>query len=392
MNKTYDIVICGGGLSGLISTIVFGKKGYKVLCVEPSDNKGGLIEDFRSTALLQKSVEIMDRFSLWTDLMPHASPLKIMRIIDMGENKIQNIAHDFKSSDISDLPFGWNIPNSIIKNSLTKKIESIPNAEIRYNSRLNEIFTRTNEARVVLDHNESINTKFIIGADGRDSFVRNFFNIKCNQKRFDQLALAFTVKHSKPHEDISTEIHMEGGPFTLVPLIYENGVHRSAVVWMDKKDKARKLLQMEKQSFQKAVNNRSCNLMGKLTVTSKISSWPIISQVSKSFYAQRTALIAEAAHVFPPIGAQGLNTSIADISTLLDLTKKYEIGSDDMLKKYERLRKRFIGIRMTGINTLNTFSIADTHWKRKIRKEALNFVYNIKPVRTKLMEYGLRSL
>jgi len=392
MKKSYDIVVCGGGLSGLIATTAFGMEGYDVLCIEPSNKKAGLADDFRSTALLQKSVEIMNRFKVWDNLFPYASPLNIMRIIDMGEDKGQNTTHDFKSSDISDLPFGWNISNSKIKDVLTKKIESIPNAKIFYNRRVKEIFTRTNEARVVLDYDERITSKFIIGADGKESFVRNFFKIKCNQKQFDQLALAFTVKHSKPHENISTEIYLAGGPFTLVPLKYKTGENRSAVVWMEEKDKARNLLQMKKQSFQKAVNNRSCNLMGRLTVTSEISSWPVISQLSKSFYAQRTALVAEAAHVFPPIGAQGLNTSIADISTLLGLAREYEIGSDEMLKKYNRLRKRFIEVRMTGINTLNTFSIADSAWKKNIRKEALNLIHNIKPVRTKLMEYGLKFL
>ena len=362
---------------------LIGSKGIK---------KVSLSDDFRSTALLQKSVEIMNRFKVWDDLIPYASPLNIMRIIDMGEDTVQNTTHDFKSSDVSELPFGWNISNSKIKNVLTKRIERISTAEICYNSRVKEIFTRTNEARIVLDNDERITTKFIIGADGKESFVRNFFKIKCNQKRFNQLALAFIVKHPKPHQNISTEIHMAGGPFTLVPLKYKSGENRSAVVWMEEKDKALKLLQMEKQDFQKAVNNRSCNFMGKLTVISEISSWPIISQLSKSFYAQRTALVAEAAHVFPPIGAQGLNTSIADISTLLDLAREYEIGSDELLKKYNRLRKRFIEVRMTGINTLNTFSIADTDWKKNIRKEALNLIHNIKPVRTKLMEYGLRSL
>lgn len=393
MRESYDIVICGGGISGLFAAAVFGLEGYNVLCVESSDKKrAGVPNDFRSTALLQQSVEIINSYNIWEDLKPYSSPLKIMRIIDFGENRVQNSSHDFKSSDISDSPFGWNIPNSKVKDSLTKKIESISNVKILYNTNIKRIYTRTNQAKVILKNNESVSTKLVIGADGKDSFVRNFFKIKCNQKRFNQIALAFIVKHSNPHEDISTEIHMAGGPFTLVPLKDKKGEYQSAVVWMDDSNKARELLLMNKQNFQKAVNDRSCNIMGKLTVISETSSWPIISQLSKSFYAERTALIAEAAHVFPPIGAQGLNTSIADISTLLDLAKEYKIGSDAMLIKYNESRKRIIKIKMAGINALNTFSIGDSELKKNIRREALNLIHNIKPVQTKLMKYGLGYL
>ena len=335
---------------------------------------------------------IFEQFDVWNDLLPYATPLKSMRIVNLGGDKSAHTNFDFNSSDISDLPFGWNISNTKIKNFLKDKIESIPNAKIYFGNSIKDIFTRSSGARVTLNDNRNIDTNFIIGADGKNSFVRNFFKIKCNQKKFSQIGLAFTVEHSTSHKNISTEIYMSGGPFTLVPLEDKNGKHRSAVVWMDAKTKVEDLLQMDRKTFQKAVNNRSCEIMGKLKVTSEVSSWPIVSQLSKSFYAQRTALLAEAAHVFPPIGAQGLNTSIADISTLLDLSKDYELGSDEMLVKYNRLRKRNIEIKLAGINTLNTVSIADTQWMNDIRQNTLKLLHEIKPIRTKLMEYGMRFL
>ena len=392
MRESFDIVICGGGISGLLATVCFGVKGYSVLCVEPSKKKVNLPNDFRSTALLQKSVAIFEQFDVWNDLLPYATPLKTMRIINVSSDKSPRTNFDFNSSDISDLPFGWNISNTKIKNFLKDKVESIPNAKIYFGNSIKDIFTRSSGARVTLNDNRNIDTNFIIGADGKNSFVRNFFKIKCNQKKFSQIGLAFTVEHSTSHKNISTEIYMSGGPFTLVPLEDKNGKHRSAVVWMDAKTKVEDLLQMDRKTFQKAVNNRSCEIMGKLKVTSEVSSWPIVSQLSKSFYAQRTALLAEAAHVFPPIGAQGLNTSIADISTLLDLSKDYELGSDKMLVKYNRLRKRNIEIKLAGINTLNTVSIADTQWMNDIRQNTLKLLYEIKPIRTKLMEYGMQFL
>lgn len=391
MKASFDIVICGGGISGLLATACFGLKGYNVLCVEPSKKKANLPNDFRSTALLQKSVAVLEQYNIWNDLLPYATPLKTMRIVNVSEDKSSSNNFDFSSSDISELPFGWNVSNSEIKKFLQRKIENIPNAEILFGNSIKDIFTRSSGARVTLIDDRIVNTNFIIAADGKNSFVRNFFKIKCRQKDFNQIGLAFTVEHSKSHKNISTEIYMSGGPFTLVPLEDKNGKYRSAVVWMDVKTKVEALLQMDKETFQKAVNKRSCEIMGKLTVTSEVSSWPIVSQLSKSFYAQRTALLAEAAHVFPPIGAQGLNTSIGDISTLLNLAKEFELGSDEMLVKYNRIRKRNIEIKLAGINTLNIFSIADTHWMNGVRQNTLKLLHGIKPIRTKLMEYAMTS-
>ena len=78
---------------------------------------------------------------------------------------------------------------------------------------------------------------------------------------------------------------------------------------------------------------RSCNILGPLKLASKRSLWPIISQVADRLYSKRLALIGETAHVVPPIGAQGLNMSIADIKFLSDLDQKYpdQLGSIDTL-------------------------------------------------------------
>ena len=65
--------------------------------------------------------------------------------------------------------------------------------------------------------------------------------------------------------------------------------------------------------------DRSAGLYGPLSLASRRSVWPIISQVADRMSAERVALVAEAAHVVPPIGAQGLNMSLGDMRALLDL-------------------------------------------------------------------------
>ena len=396
MTQSCDILVCGGGISGLLATAFFGISGYKVICVDPKVNDEKSITknlDLRSTAFLQQSIKLMQKFNIWNDLIPYATPLFTMRIIDAGgENELPRTRRDFNSSEISGLPFGWNIPNSTLKEELIKKIYNLSNVQLCFGVNSTKIVTRTSEAKVWLSNGENIKAKLIIGADGKNSFVRKTLGIKSSISNFKQSALAFAVNHSVSHQNISTEIHMSGGPFTLVPLNERNGQHRSAVVWMEKTTYAKKLIQLSKDLFQDKVNKRSCDVLGNLTIDSKISLWPVVSQLSETFYSERTVLIAEAAHSSPPIGAQGLNMGISDISTLFDLVEKNGLDSESAIAEYSRLRRLKVNLRMKGIDTLNLTSMAKTQWFKDFRNKSLGLMHDITPIRDQLMKYGMTAL
>tara|TARA_B100000768_G_scaffold180339_1_gene200023 strand:- start:556 stop:1746 length:1191 start_codon:yes stop_codon:yes gene_type:complete len=396
MTQSCDILVCGGGISGLLATAFFGISGYKVICVDPKVNDETSITknlDLRSTAFLQQSIKLMQKFNIWNDLIPYATPLFTMRIIDAGgENELPRTRRDFNSSEISGLPFGWNIPNSTLKEELIKKIYTLSNVQLCFGVNSTKIVTRTSEAKVWLSNGENIKAKLIIGADGKNSFVRKTLGIKSSISNFKQSALAFAVNHSVSHQNISTEIHMSGGPFTLVPLNERNGQHRSAVVWMEKTTCAKKLIQLSKDLFQDKVNKRSCGVLGNLTIDSKISLWPVVSQLSETFYSERTVLIAEAAHSSPPIGAQGLNMGISDISTLFDLVEKNGLDSESAIAEYSRLRRLKVNLRMKGIDTLNLTSMAKTQWFKDFRNKSLGLMHDITPIRDQLMKYGMTAL
>ncbi|MGB2894280.1 MAG: FAD-dependent monooxygenase, partial [Albidovulum sp.] len=106
---------------------------------------------------------------------------------------------------------------------------------------------------------------------------------------------------------------------------------------------------------------------------------------------ERTALLAEAAHVVPPIGAQGLNMSLADLACLLELAKASpdRLGDRAMLTAYNRRRWPEVKARVTGIDLLNRASMLSAQPLRDLRAGALNALYSLKPVRATLMKAGL---
>jgi 2-octaprenyl-6-methoxyphenol hydroxylase len=315
-----------------------------------------------------------------------------MRIVDAGgERPVPRLTRDFTASDISDEPFGWNLPNWLLRREMTARLSELPNVDFRPGIGTAAVLTRNAEARVTLSDGRSVTARLLVAADGRDSPVRRALGIGVRTVRYGQKALAFAVTHDRPHDNISTEVHRSGGPFTLVPLPDHLGRPSSAVVWMESGGEIARLAALPVPEFEAAMTERSAGLYGPLQLASRLSVWPIISQTAARMAGERTALMAEAAHVVPPIGAQGLNMSLGDLACLIDLAcaRPAALGEPDMLAAYERRRWPEVQMRAAGIDLLNRASMIEAQWLRDLRAGALDTLYALSPVRRTLMKAGL---
>ena len=390
-----DILISGGGVAGLAAAAAFGSAGFSVICADPSppvtdaEADGA---DLRTTAFLQPSIPVLQAAGLWTRLAPNAAALQIMRIIDAG-GVIANprVIKDFNAADLSDAPFGWNLPNWLLRREMVARLVELPNVTFLPGIATTALLTRESEALVTLSDTRKVSARLVIAADGRASTMREALGIPVKTTRYGQKALTFAVTHPIPHDNVSTEIHRSGGPFTLVPLPDRKGLPCSAVVWMETGPEVRRLAALPTPEFEAAINARSCQILGPLTLASRRSVWPIISQFAARMTGERVALLAEAAHVVPPIGAQGLNMSLADLATLLELAQAdpANLGSAKMLVAYHRRRHFDVRARVTGIDALNRAAMIEGQFLRDLRAGALNAFYSIAPVRKTLMKAGL---
>jgi len=395
MDFDCDILISGGGIAGLTAAACLAVAGFRVICVDPAPpvtDRDADGSDLRTTPILQPARALLERAGLWERFAPHAAPLQIMRIVDAGgEIATPRVTREFNAADISDQPFGWNLPNWLLRRELVARLAEIQNVDFRPGTATTTLFTRQAEARVGLSDGGRIRTRLVLACDGRASPMREAAGIGTRIKRYGQKALAFAVTHPIPHDNVSTEIHRTGGPFTLVPLPDYDGRPSSAVVWMEEGPKAAELLQMDIPAFETAMSVRSCHLFGPLTLASRRTIWPIITQEAERLAGERLALMAEAAHVVPPIGAQGLNMSLADLRCLLDLAdaRPEGLGDAQMLDAYHRARIGDIRLRAQGIDLLNRASMVSGQPLRDARAKGLDALYALAPVRRTLMQMGL---
>ncbi|MDV7144186.1 FAD-dependent monooxygenase [Tropicimonas sp. TH_r6] len=391
-----EILIAGGGIAGLTAALSFGRAGYRTLLVSPEppvtegDADGS---DLRSTAFLQPAKHLFEQVGLWDDLAETATPLNVLRVVDTVNWPPQiRDSREFLASDLGEQSFGWNLMNWRVLQGLARVLKDQENVELRFGTAFSSMVSRDSGVLVRLSDGDSVAAQLVVAADGRNSAVREAAGIGVHTTRYGQKTLAFVVGHPKPHANVSTEIYNKGGPFTLVPLPDLDGQPASAVVWMNPGARAEALARMEIAEFEARMSERSCYILGPLHLKSERRLWPIISQRAERLSAQRVAIMAEAAHVIPPIGAQGLNTSLNDLILLRDLALmagREGLGGEKMLEEYDRKRGSDIRRRVRAIDIFNRVTRSPNPQMQMLRLTGMKAAHDLTAVRHALMRVGM---
>ena len=379
MERT-DVIVAGGGIAGLAAACVMAADGHGVALLDPRPE--GAPPDRRTTAFLQPARDLLDGAGVWARLGEAPTPLSEMRVLDLGGGR--PAAASFRAEEVSERPFGWNVVNAAMREALLARAGEL--GVERHAAALRDALPRTAEVRVAAADGWRRAARLLIGADGRDSAVREALGIRARTLRTGQKALSFAVAHDPPHEAVSTEIYRDGGPFVLVPLPDEDGTHRSAVVWMERAEEAARLHALPDDAFAAAATERSGGVLGPLVPVGPRAIYPLLTRVAERFAGPRTALVAEAAHAVPPIGAQGLNMSLADVALLREVSRAGP-GEAEGLARYARLRRRDVMARVAAVTALNAVSMGGP--ARGLRAAGIRALALAGPVRRELMRRGM---
>ena len=394
MDRT-DVFVSGAGIAGLVAAAAFAARGFTVAVADPAppvrdaDADGS---DLRSTAYLRPATDLFRDAGLWDALAPAATPLRALRVAESRGDPPALVADRlFDASDLGPEPFGWNVPNWLARKTLADRLAGDDRVDLRLGTGVRDVLPRDREAVVTLAGGARIAARLVVAADGRGSPVREGAGIPVRTTRYGQSALAFVAAHDLPHDDVSTEIYRSGGAFTLVPLADRDGRAHSAVVWMEDAAEAARLSALDDAAFDAALQARSCGVLGTIGRVSPVRTWPVVTQEARRLTARRTALVAEAAHVLPPIGAQGLNTSLADVAALVRIAAEApgDLGGAAMLDRYERARAADVHARATVIDAFNRLCRSGDPLRSALRATGLALVHDLAPLRLSLMRAGL---
>ncbi|RCL03806.1 MAG: 2-octaprenyl-6-methoxyphenol hydroxylase [Candidatus Tokpelaia sp. JSC161] len=373
-----NIAIVGCGPSGMLAALRIAYSQKEVLLVGFERNTS----DVRTTALMMPSIRILETLGVWHKLFKHAAPLSMIGIIDRTNRILRSPVVNFLASEIEEEVFGYNIPNDALNAILYEAVLQSPNIH-RIRATVKSYSYKNKVLEMILSNEKKLRARLLVAADGRCSFARKALGITSLIYSYPQKAIISNFSHSLSHANSSTELHMEDGYLTQIPLQGK----RSSLVWVMSPERAEKVLSLSRDLLNREVESYMSSILGEVSLEPPIQSHIIESVLPKRFSADRVILIGEAAHVLPPIGAQGLNLGIRDI---VDLSFSIALdnndpGSDRVVSFYNRRRKMDILMTANFVDVLNRTLLSSCFPIKFLRCAGLYLLKGFSPLRVFVM-------
>jgi 2-octaprenyl-6-methoxyphenol hydroxylase len=381
---TVEVAVVGGGPAGRTAAIALAEAGVETALIgrRPAD-------DHRTTALLSGSVIALRTLGVWDRCAGQAAPLRVMRLIDDTGRLIRAPEVCFSAAEIGLDAFGHNIENRHLVAALFERAREL-DALRHVEDEARELVLDERGAAVALAGGGTVAARLIVGADGRHSLCRAAAGIASDRHAYPQTALTFNFAHSRHHHDTSTEFHTATGPFTLVPL----PDRRSSVVCVVAPGEAEHIAMLDDAALADEIERRAHSILGKVEVEPGSGRFPLTAETARSLARNRIALIGEAAHLIPPIGAQGLNLGLRDAAVLAELVvAKRRVGGDvgagDLLSDYDAQRRSDVRSRALAVDWLNRSLLSDFLPMQGSRGLGLYLIDRIGPLRRAIMREGV---
>jgi len=383
--STAQAVVVGAGPAGLTAAIALAVGGIETVLVAKRPEQ----PDNRTSALLAGSVAALEVLRVWDACRAHAAPLRTIRLIDDTRRLLRAPEVSFSADEIDLDAFGHNIENRHLIAALEARVATLAHVT-RIDAPAKAVKPGEDAIAVELEDGRILTAQLAIGADGRKSLCRAAAGIATDGFAYPQAALTLNFAHARPHRGASTEFHTENGPFTLVPLPRE----RSSLVCVVEPAEAKRLAQLPADALSEIIERRAHSILGKVTVEPGRGVFPLAVETAQRFATKRVALVGEAAHVVPPIGAQGLNLGLRDAATIGELAieasrEGADLGSEATLARYDRLRRPDVATRTAAVDMLNRSLLADFLPAQGLRGFGLYLLDRIGPLRRAVMREGV---
>ena len=397
------IAVVGTGLAGLAAALALAARGVACDLFGSAVDAAAIARDTRSTALFGPSLTLLSRIGALDALAGKAVPLVGLRLIDDTGGVLRAPEVMFAASEIGEAAFGMNVENGPLLAALARCARASPLIQW-HETAVTAVAVGDDVVEVGFGEGLSgdggtvrsgagnaLRVRLLVGADGARSLCRSAAGIAVRDWQYPQVAIATRFAHQRPHHGVSTELHRRPGPMTTVPL-YGN---RSALVWVETPAEAGRLAALDDVAFAGALEQRLGSILGAISDVGPRASFPITGVTAEPLGANRVALVGEAGHRLPPIGAQGLNLGLRDAAWLADLVADAvaaggDPGAPDVLAAYDRARRGDVASRTAVVDALNRSLLADLLPVDLARGAGLAALKAIGPLRRLLMREGMR--
>jgi 2-octaprenyl-6-methoxyphenol hydroxylase len=373
-----DIAIVGGGMAGSMLACILASEGFRTVLVdrEPPQARLDRRFDIRTTAISYGSRHVVEAAGIWDMLAPDASPIEQIRIADGATPVFLHFHHHA----VEGRPFGWIVENRLIRQALADRLEALDVPVFAP-----AVVSEWRPGRLVLE-GATVTASLVVGADGRHSTLRHLAGIEVSQREYGQTSLVFIVAHEHPHGQVAVEHFQPAGPFAVLPMTGDDGLHRSSVVWTVQPTEAERLMALDDAAFDTEIAPVFADYWGATHVLGGRAAHKLSLTHARHYVAERLALVGDSAHAIHPIAGQGLNLGLRDIALLAELLVDagrlgLDIGAAGLLARYQRERRGDNTRMVAATDTLNRLFSNDVAPVRLARVAGLAAIQQLPAVK-----------
>ena len=378
--QSFDAIIAGAGMIGSTMAVALARQGLEVALIDRLDPALMQVADYdgRVSSIAYGSHAMLAQLGLWDHVAGEAEPILDIRVSDRGSPFYLHFDH----REVGERPFGFMVENRFLRAALAHELTAAAEVKLFAPAEIADVVRGSGRVEVSLSNGALLTAPLLIGADGRNSSLREAAGIRQLRWRYPQTAIVCVVGHELPHHNVATEHFLPAGPLALLPM---RGL-RSALVWTEAEDLAPALLDLGAADFDAEIQTRAGDHWGQINSEARRWSYPLSLQNAERYTDRRLALIGDAAHAMHPIAGQGLNLGLRDVACLAEvLWETVYLGLDpggaSVLERYQRWR-RFDALTMLVMTDgLNRLFSTDLAALRLARDLGLGVVNGIGPLK-----------
>lgn len=384
----FDLVVVGGGLAGAALAVALRKSRLRIALIDSQPPRRSDGWDARVYAYSPATVQFLDDLSVWRHLdRSRVSAVRDMQVFGDAGGVLHFSAYDSGVDELACIG-----ESSLVLLELWENLKRQHNVTLFCPARPVAYLRDDDAVGVRLDDGRLVEASLIVGADGRDSWVREHAGIAVAETPYDELAVVANFGCERPHRGTAFQWFMaDDGILAWLPL----PGNIISIVWSAKRGLADELSKLGDEAFADRVASAGGYRLGALSMRTPRASFPLRLMRVAEVVKPRVALVGDAAHAIHPLSGHGVNLGFQDVKVLAETLEALppwkDPGDLNVLRSYARKRAEEPFLLQYATHGLNRLFASSLPLASGLRNLGLNLTARLPVVSNALIRYAING-